>query len=347
MHDDLYQRIPKAELHVHLEGCLEPEQVLTFARRNAIALAQTTVEDIRRLNRFDGLSQFLAIMAMNSASIRTEADIYDIAFGYLSRAYQENIVHAEMAFSPQGPAQRGVPHEAVFEGLIAAFRDAKEAYGITGGPILACLRHRPSDEALDMLRTYGPKYRDDILAIGLHGAEDGFPPAMFEDCFELGRSFGWHAVAHAGEEGPSEYIWQAIDTLQVDRIDHGVGCLDDLALVERLRNDRTPMTVCPLSNVHLKVFKSLEEHNFHQLLAAGLNISLHTDDPAYFNGYLSEHYRLLSRAGLLDMDTLRTVQRNAFASAFMDPTKMEAMTRQSDELITAASSPGSVVIQSS
>ncbi len=336
MLSDLIKKLPKAELHVHLEGCLEPDQVLTFAKRNNVEIEHNSVEDIQKANAFDGLDQFLSVMAKNSATIKTEQDVYDIAFGYLRRAAEDNIVHAEMACSPQGPAQRGVPYEAVLEGIVGAFRDAKAAFGITGGPILACLRHRPADEAHDMLQKFGPKYRDDIIAIGLHGAENGFPPAPFEKCFALGRSFGWKAVAHAGEEGPPDYIWQALDVLKVDRIDHGVGCSVDEKLVDHLRDKGTPLTVCPLSNIHLKVFDSLEEHNFRELLDAGLNVSLHTDDPSYFDGYLSNHYQILLDNDLLDAETLQVVQKNAFASSFMIPERKAALMAESDRLIEEA-----------
>ena len=335
MNSELLQRLPKTELHVHLEGCLEPEQVLEFAERNKIRLEYQSVEEIREANSFDGLAQFVSVMSRNSATIQTERDIYEIAYGYLKRASEDNIVHAEMAFSPQGPAQRGVPYEAVFDGLISAFSDAKSDFGITGGPILACLRHRPAAEAYYMLRTYGPKYRDDILAVGLHGAEKGFPPEPFKECFVLGRSFGWKAVAHAGEEGPVDYIWQAIDILRVDRIDHGVGCAVDPELVRRLEQDNTPLTVCPLSNIHLKVFPTLKDHNFRDLMKKGLNVSLHTDDPSYFNGYLSNHYQILAEEGLLDIEHLRQAQRNAFASAFMEPERQMAFSRMSDSVINA------------
>lgn len=333
MTQDFLLALPKTELHVHLEGCLEPHQALAFAQRNGIDFKHRTVEEIVEANRFSGLAEFVAVMQQNSMTICTEQDIYDVAFGYLRSAHEDNIVHAELAFSPQGAAQRGVPYEAVFDGVIAAYRDARRDFGMTGGPILACLRHRPPEEALHMLNTYGPNYRDDILAIGLHGAENGFAPAPFKVCFELARSFGWHAVAHAGEEGPVDYIHQALRELRVERIDHGVGCEADKNLVGELAERGIPLTVCPLSNIHLKVFDSLENHNFLRLLDKGLNVSLHTDDPSYFDGYLSNHYRLLMERRLLDFDTLAAVQENAFRSAFMPQEVKARYIAQSNQII--------------
>ena len=286
-------------------------------------------------NRFSGLAEFVAVMQQNSMTICTERDVYELAFGYLRRAHEDNIVHAELAFSPQGSAQRGVPYEAAFDGVVAAFGDARREFGITGGPILACLRHRPPEEALHMLNTYGPKYRDDIISVGLHGAENGFPPAPFKACFELARSFGWHAVAHAGEEGPVDYIRQAVWELNVDRIDHGVGCEADESLMDELVKRDMPLTVCPLSNVHLKVFDGLERHNFPRLLERGLNVSLHTDDPSYFDSHLSNHYRILMERGLLDLDGLATVQENAFRSAFMPQDTKRRFIDQSHRAIDA------------
>lgn len=332
MNADIFKQIPKTELHVHLEGCLEPEQVVRFASRNNVRLERETLDRLRTGYTFDGLNDFVSVMARNSATIQTEEDIYEIAFGYLKRAAEDNIVHAEMAFSPQGPAQRGVPYEAAFNGIISAFKDAHRSFGMTGGPILACLRHRPVGEALAMLEKYARTYRDDVLAIGLHGAEIGYPPGLFEECFAYARTMGWKAVAHAGEEGPADYIWQAIDILQVDRIDHGVQCEFDDRLIERLVETATPLTVCPLSNIHLKVFRELAEHNFLRLLDRGLNVSIHTDDPAYFNGYLSEHYRILHEAGILDGATLALVQRNAFRSAFMDRERSSQLINASDQI---------------
>lgn len=341
MTHDFLLTLPKTELHVHLEGCLEPHQALAFAQRNGIDFKHRTVDQIVEANRFSGLAEFVAVMQQNSMTICTEQDVYDVAFGYLRRAHEDNTVHAELAFSPQGSAQRGVPYEAVFNGVIAAYHDAHRDFGMTGGPILACLRHRPSEEALHMLNTYGPKYRDDIISVGLHGAENGFAPAPFKACFELARSFGWQAVAHAGEEGPVDYIHQALWELGVDRIDHGVGCEVDESLVSELAERGMPLTVCPLSNIHLKVFDTLEHHNFPRLLKKGLNVSLHTDDPSYFDGHLSNHYRILMEQGLLDLDMLARVQENAFRSAFMPADTKERFIDQSnrtiDEVRTRAS----------
>lgn len=319
----LIDKLPKAELHVHLEGCLEPELVLEFADRNGLDLGYENSDELRKANRFTNLLEFLDVMQRNSATICTARDVYDLASFYLRRAHENNIVHAEMACSPQGPALRGVPYEAVLDGIVAAFRDARSNLGITGGPILACLRHRPPEEGLAMIERYGRKYRDDIIAIGLHGAERGNPPSLYERSFSLAREYGWKAVAHAGEDGPPDYIRQAIDILRVDRIDHGVLCESDRDLVTELRDRNIGLTVCPMSNVALGLFASVDRHNLRRLLRKGLNVSLHTDDPAYFGGYLNSHYKTVIERQHLSVHDLKQLQINSFASACM-PEDMRA-----------------------
>ncbi|MBO6716571.1 MAG: adenosine deaminase [Rhizobiaceae bacterium] len=317
------ENLPKAELHVHLEGCLEPEMALAFARRNKIDFPHLTVEEIRKTYKFRDLPDFVRIMQMNSVTLVTELDFYELAYGYLKRAHEDNVVHAEMAMSPQGPMSRGVPYERVVESVIAAFEDARNDFGITGGVVLACLRQVDPEDGLRMLARLSP-YRDKILALGLHGPEAGFPPAPFERHFAIARDMGWRTVAHAGEEGPPEYILQALDILKVDRIDHGVACSQNTNLMERLCEEQVPLTVCPISNVLLKVFPSLEEHNLPELLTTGLNVSLHSDDPAYFDGYLNQHLATLIEAGLLSPDELGQVCMNSFRSSFLDEQTKQA-----------------------
>jgi adenosine deaminase len=316
--------LPTAELHVHLEGCLEPEMALAFARRNGVAYPFGSVDEIVAGRRFEGLADFVRVMQTHSVTLVREADFYELTLGYLSRARQENILHAEMAMSPQGARARGLHYETMLEPVIAAFEDARRDLGITGGPIVACLRHFDPDDGFAMMRALKP-YRDRILALGLHGPEAGYPPAPFARHFDAARDWGWRTVAHAGEEGPPEYIRQALDLLKVDRIDHGVACQRDDGLVRRLAEEAVPLTVCPHSNVSLGIFPSLKAHNLPALLSAGLNVSVHSDDPAYFGGYLGRHMDDLVRGGLVTIEDARRMCGNAIRSSFADRERKDAL----------------------
>ena len=308
---------PKAELHIHLEGSLEPDMLLALAARNNVAIPYKTADELRAAYDFANLQEFLELYWAGQSVLRTERDFYDLTHAYLVRAHRDNVVHAEAYILPQGHTPRGVPFAAVLDGALAAFDDARHAFGITGGIILGLNRHDSQDAALAVMQQAKP-YRDRILALGLEGPEKGNPPSKFTRVYDLARDWGWHLTAHAGEEGPPEYIVEALDVLKVERIDHGVRCEQSPALVERLAKLGMPLTVCPLSNVMLKVFPELEQHNLRRLLQAGLCVTVNSDDPPYFGGYVNANYTQAAAAlGLSGPEQYRLV-RNGFTAAFID-----------------------------
>jgi adenine deaminase len=322
---------PKAELHVHLEGALEPEMLLMLAARNRIALPYATPMEVRAAYRFDSLQSFLDVYWAGLSVLRTAQDFYDLTYAYMARVRQDTVLHAEPCISPQGHTSRGVAFGAVMDGVLAAVADARAALGMTGGVILGLQRHRSEDEALAILDQARP-YREGILALGLGGPETDHPPAKFARAFATARDLGWYTVAHAGEEGPARYVAEALDVLRVDRIDHGVRCEDDLSLVRRLVDRQVPLTICPLSNVCLQVFPRMEEHNLRRLLHAGLRVTINSDDPPYFGGYVNANYMAAAAAlGLTDAEQV-TLARNSFLAAFL-PEDRRASYLQSLETI--------------
>ncbi|HJQ58030.1 MAG TPA: adenosine deaminase [Vineibacter sp.] len=308
---------PKAELHIHLEGSLEPDMLLALAARNKVAIRYKNADDLRAAYNFANLQEFLELYWQGQSVLLTERDFYDLTHAYLTRAHRDNVVHAEAYILPQGHTPRGVPIGAVLDGALAAFEDARHALGITGGLILGLNRHESEDAALDVVRQAMP-WRDKILALGLEGPEKGNPPAKFTRVYDQARALGWRLTAHAGEEGPAAYIAEALDTLRVERIDHGVRCEQDPALVRRLAEARVPLTVCPLSNVMLKVFPALSQHNLARLLRAGLCVTVNSDDPPYFGGYVNANYTGASGALGLSAAEQRQIVRNGFEAAFID-----------------------------
>ncbi|TWT02688.1 adenosine deaminase [Reyranella sp. CPCC 100927] len=308
---------PKAELHIHLEGSLEPDMLLALAARNKVAIPYKTADELRAAYDFANLQEFLELYWAGQSVLLTERDFYDLTHAYLARAHRDNVVHVEAYLLPQGHTPRGVPFAAVLDGALAAFDDARHAFGITGGIILGLNRHATQDDALDVLRAATP-YRDRILALGLEGPEKGNPPSKFTRVYDQARDWGWHLTAHAGEEGPPEYIVEALDVLKVARIDHGVRCDQSPDLVRRLADQRMPLTVCPLSNVMLKVFPALAQHNLRRLLQAGLCVTVNSDDPPYFGGYVNANYTQSATAlGLTEIEQQQLV-RNGFVAAFID-----------------------------
>jgi adenosine deaminase len=308
---------PKAELHIHLEGSLEPDMLLALAARNKVAIPYRSADELRAAYDFANLQEFLELYWAGQSVLRTERDFYDLTYAYLTRAHRDNVVHTEAYILPQGHTPRGVPFAAVLDGALAAFGDARRAFGITGGIILGLNRHESEDEALAVVRQAGP-YRDRILALGLEGPEKGNPPAKFTRVYGLARDWGWHLTAHAGEEGPPAYIVEALDVLRVERIDHGVRCEQDPALLKRLADAQVPLTVCPLSNVMLKVFPALPQHNLRRLLQAGLCVTVNSDDPPYFGGYVNANYTESIAALALTAPEQRRLLRNSFTAAFID-----------------------------
>jgi len=308
--------LPKAELHLHIEGSLEPELMFALAQRNRVALAYPSVERLKAAYEFSDLQSFLNIYYAGASVLLTERDFFDMTWAYLERAKADGVVHAEIFFDPQTHTARGVPFGAVIEGIHAALSEGARKLGITAFAIMCFLRHLSEDEAFATLEQAAP-YRDKIVGVGLDSSERGHPPRKFARVFARCRDLGLRVVAHAGEEGPPEYITEALDVLQAERIDHGVRCVEDPALVARLAAAQVPLTVCPLSNVKLRVFPRLESHNLKQLLAAGLRVTVNSDDPAYFGGYVNENYRATQRALGLTLDELRRLARNSFLASFL------------------------------
>ena len=285
----LLRTMPKAELHIHVEGSLEPELMFKLAARHGVALPYANVEALRAAYDFADLQSFLDLYYAGAAVLRTEADFFDLALAYLGRAAADNVVHAEIFFDPQTHTERGVPIDAVILGLAHACRRAHAEWGLSATLILCFLRHLSEDDALATLQAALP-WREHFIGVGLDSSERGHPPEKFARAFERARALGLHVVAHAGEEGPPAYIESALDVLEIERIDHGVRTLESPALTARLARDRVPLTVCPLSNVKLRVFPTLAEHNLPALLAAGLVATINSDDPAYFGGYLNDNF---------------------------------------------------------
>ncbi|GAA3357388.1 adenosine deaminase [Saccharopolyspora gregorii] len=304
---------PKAELHVHIEGTLEPEMVFDLARRNGIELPHESVADLRAKYRFSDLQSFLDIYYANMAVLRTEADFRDLAAAYLDRCAEQGVRHAEIFFDPQAHLKRGVPMETVIGGLHSALADSD----VSASLILCFLRDESAESAAEALRLAEP-FLDRIVGVGLDSAEVGHPPSKFTEVFARARELGLRAVAHAGEEGPPEYVREALDLLGVQRIDHGIRALEDPELVERLRRERIPLTVCPLSNVRLGAFAELSGHTLPALLEHGLLVTVNSDDPAYFGGYVDENFDAVRRELGLSTEQLRELAANSFRAAFLD-----------------------------
>ncbi len=318
MTQDLVATAPKAEIHMHLEGALEPELLFALAARNGVPLAYATPAALRAAYRFRNLQEFLDMYYIDLRVLQTRQDFHDLTAAYLDRARQDRVVHAEVFISPQAHLRRGIPAEAMMDGILTAFAEARQDHGMTGGLILGAQRHLPEEDALAMLDTLAP-YHGQVLGLGLGGAEAGNPPQKFVRLFERARSLGWKTMAHAGEEGPAQYVADSVDLLRVDRIDHGVRCEENPSLVARLAERRIPLTVCPLSNVMLRVFPDLAHHNLARLLRAGLCVTVNSDDPPYFGGYLNDNLRETAAALDLSPGEQRTLIANGFEAAFLDP----------------------------
>ncbi|MEU4897956.1 adenosine deaminase [Streptomyces sp. NPDC044780] len=309
--------IPTAELHLHIEGTLEPDLAFALAERNGVALPYATQEELRAAYSFSDLQDFLNLYYALMTVLRTEDDFADLTDAYLARAREQGVRHAEIFFDPQAHTARGVDIGTVIRGIGRALDAAPRTYGITTRLIMCFLRDESAASALETFEAARP-HLDRIAAVGLDSAEVGNPPSKFREVYALAREAGLKCVAHAGEEGPPAYVWEALDVLGVDRIDHGVRCLEDEALVARLVADRVPLTVCPLSNVRLRVVDRLEDHPLPTMLDAGLLVTVNSDDPAYFGGYLGDNVTAVRDALGLDEATLRTLARNSFQAAFLD-----------------------------
>jgi adenosine deaminase len=326
----LARRLPKAELHVHIEGTFEPELIFELAERNRVALPYSSVEALRHAYAFTDLQSFLNLYYAAMAVLRNERDFADLAHAYFERAREQNVVHAEIFFDPQAHTARGVPFEVVIEGLWSAVRESEARYGITSKLIMCFLRDQTADSAMVTLTAALP-YGERIVAVGLDSAEVGHPPSKFRDVFDRARAEGFLTVAHAGEEGPPAYVWEALDILRVSRVDHGVRSLEDPRLVARLRDERIPLTVCPLSNVKLRVVDTLRDHPLSRMLAAGLRATVNSDDPAYFGGYIGDNFAAVTEALALDRDAMLTLARNSFTASFIEPGLRDAYLDRVDE----------------
>jgi adenine deaminase len=323
------QGMPKAELHIHIEGSLEPEMMFEIAERNGVALRYASAEEARRAYDFGDLQSFLDLYYEGMQVLLHERDFYDLTWAYLRKVSEQNVCHTEIFFDPQAHTDRGVPFETVISGIHRALLDGEQHLGISSELIMCFLRHLSAEEAMETLRTALP-FGDRIVAVGLDSSEVEHPPEDFKAVFDFAREHGFLTVAHAGEEGPPEYIWQALDDLKVSRIDHGVRCTEDPKLVERLREEQVPLTVCPLSNVKLRVFDSIEDHNLKRMLDLDLRVTVNSDDPAYFGGYVDENFQA-SQEGLdLSRDDIYRLAKNSFRASFLDPKRKQRLLDELD-----------------
>jgi adenosine deaminase len=311
------QNMPKAELHIHIEGSLEPELIFSLAARNGVTLAYQSVEALRRAYAFTDLQSFLDIYYAGASVLLTEQDFFDMTWAYLQRAHADQVRHAEIFFDPQTHTARGVAFSTVIDGIHRALREAQAQWGMSGGLIMCFLRHLSEDDAFATLEQALPS-RAKFIGVGLDSSERGHPPENFARVFARCQELGLHLVAHAGEEGPPAYIETALDVLHVERIDHGVRCLEDAALTRRLAHDQVPLTVCPLSNLKLRVFDRLSDHNLLRLLDAGLVATVNSDDPAYFGGYINDNFVQTFEALPLQRKHAYQLARNSFVASFLD-----------------------------
>jgi adenosine deaminase len=330
-------RLPKAELHLHIEGSLEPEMMFDLARRNGVALPFASVEATRAAYAFTNLQSFLDIYYAGAAVLLHERDYYDLAMAYFHRAKLDGVVHAELFFDPQTHTARGVAFEVVLAGLERAARDAREGLGISSRLILCFLRHLSEAEAFETLEQARPHLKR-IHGVGLDSSEQGHPPAKFERVFTCCRDLGLRLVAHAGEEGPPAYVWEALDRLGIERVDHGVRSMEDPELVAKLVREQVPLTVCPLSNVRLRVFPDLARHNLKHMLRRGLCVTLNSDDPAYFGGYIGQNFLESALALNLDRDELVVLARNSLQASFTTRAEQAPWLAE----LAAVAGPGSV-----
>ena len=328
---DLLQRMPKAELHMHVEGSLEPELMFAMAARNGVVLPYPSVQALREAYVFDNLQSFLDIYHAGTLVLKTEQDFYDMTSAYLARAQADQVLHTEIFFDTQTHTGHGLSAEVVINGLHRACADAPARFGMTASLILCFLRHLSEAEAFECLEQALP-LRDKILGIGLASSEVGHPPEKFARVFARARELGFRLGAHAGEEGPPAYIWSALDVLKVERIDHGVRAIEDAALMQRLVQDRIPLTVCPLSNLKLRVVDTLAHHQLQRLLDAGVMATVNSDDPAYFGGYLNENFSQTFAALPLTAAHAYTLARNSFDASFIDDGARRAHVARLDAL---------------
>lgn len=313
---EIIQGIPKAELHLHIEGSFEPELMFEIAKRNNIDLAYDSIESIKKAYKFNNLQEFLDIYYTGAQVLIHEQDFFDLTWAYLTKVHSQNVVHVEIFFDPQTHTDRGVGFDVVINGIHKALEKGKQELNISYKLIMSYLRHLSEEAAFSTLESSLP-FKDWIDGVGLDSSEMGNPPSKFVNVFKASANHGYQLVAHAGEEGPSDYIWEALDLLKVVRIDHGNRCLDDEALVDRLLEQNIPLTLCPLSNVELKVIQKMEDHPVRKMLDKGILATIHSDDPAYFGGYMNENYYETAKALDLDKNQLMQLAINGFEASWL------------------------------
>jgi adenine deaminase len=318
------QKIPKAELHMHIEGSFEPELLFEIARRNKIQLKHQSVEDLRKAYQFSNLQSFLDIYYEGANVLIHEQDFYDLTRAYLENARSQNVLHTEIFFDPQTHTARGIDLGTVIHGIYKAMKDSEKESGISSNLILSFLRHLSEEEASQIF-TEALKYREYFIGVGLDSSEVGHPPSKFQRVFNMALQEGFKTVAHAGEEGPAEYVWEALELLKVSRIDHGNNSLNDERLVNELVNRKIPLTVCPLSNLKLKVVKNLKDHPLRKMLDAGLHITVNSDDPAYFGGYINENLLAISEDLNLTKAEIYQLAYNSFNASFLNEEQKKEM----------------------
>ena len=321
--EKLIERLPKAELHLHIEGTLEPEMMLALARRNRIELPYASVEEIHAAYQFDGLQDFLDLYYAGMSVLIEERDFHDLAQAYLDKVAGQGVSHVEIFFDPQAHTDRGIAFETVLSGLLSALETGERELGITSKLIMCFLRHLPEEQAFDTLAC-ACRHKEHIHAVGLDSGEAGNPPAKFARIYEAARKEGFLAVAHAGEEGPAAYVTDALDILKVARVDHGNHALDDPELVARLVREQMPLTMCPLSNLRLKGIPDMGAHPIKRALDAGLLVSVNSDDPSYFGGYINDNYITVSKAVGLSAEEIVKLAKNSFISSFLEDREKQA-----------------------
>jgi adenosine deaminase len=325
MNDTLIKSLPKCELHIHIEGSLEPELMFALARRNGIKLPYASVEAVRQAYRFRNLQDFLDIYYQGMSVLIAEQDFYDLAFAYLERAHADNVRHVEMFFDPQGHTGRGIAFATVIDGLSRAIADAKRTLGVSASLIMCFLRHLDEADAEKTLDA-ALAFKDRIVGVGLDSSENGNPPGKFKRVFGRARDAGFFLTAHAGEEGPPGYVWEALDVLGVKRIDHGNRSIEDASLLGRLAREKTALTMCPLSNLRLRVVDELKHHPLRRMMDKGLTVTVNSDDPAYFGGYINRNFREISDALALGREEIVAIVRNGFLASLMtEPEKTKAL----------------------
>ena len=313
---ELIQALPKAELHVHIEGTFEPELMFAIAQRNQIQIPYQSVEEVKQAYNFHNLQSFLDIYYAGANVLVHEQDFYDLAWAYFEKCAEDKVVHTEMFFDPQTHTERGVEFATVIAGLKRACQDAQQKLGISSQLIMCFLRHLSEEKAFETLEQALP-FKDEIIAVGLDSSEVGHPPAKFERVFAKAREAGFLIVAHAGEEGPPQYVWEALDLLKVNRIDHGVRSEEDKQLMARLIAEKMPLTVCPLSNLKLCVVNDMKEHNIRRLLQQGVHVTVNSDDPSYFGGYMNDNFIAIQQALDLSNEELKQLAINSFEASFI------------------------------